>query len=59
MMSGILWIPVLKTFMFTFQFKADFVKQSSTANLVKSQKLLTVSAFTNLELATFHYILLV
>ena len=32
MMSGILWIPDLPTFMFTFQFKANFVKQSSTMN---------------------------
>ena len=32
MMSGILWIPDLKMFTFTFQFKADFVKQSSTMN---------------------------
>ena len=26
MMSGIQWLPDLITFMFTFQFKADFVK---------------------------------
>ena len=33
-MSGILWIPDFIKFMFTFQFKADFVKQSSTMNLI-------------------------
>ena len=35
MMSGILWIPHLKTLMFTFQFKANFVTQSNTMNPMK------------------------
>ena len=41
MMSGIQWIPDLKTFMFTFQLKADFVKQSSTVNPMKKLEIVT------------------
>ena len=32
MISGIQWILGFIMFMFTFQFKVDFVKQSSTMN---------------------------
>ena len=36
MMSGIQWLPDLISFMFTFQFKADFVKQSSAMSPMKN-----------------------
>ena len=38
-MSGILWTPDLIMFMFTFQFKADFVKQSNTMNPMKKSEI--------------------
>ena len=41
MMSGILWLPDFITFMFTFEFTADFVKQSSTVNPMKKLEIVT------------------
>ena len=41
MMSGIQWLPELIMFMFTFQFTADFVKQSSTVNPMKKLEIVT------------------